>query len=774
MRLPLSWPHARDLLLSEDSDAYRSALRCLVRIRDRQQVRRDNEWRPPGSPRITPVEDGVRMVFDAYTYVDERDLIRVGAWRIDVGHAYWTVRLEPPVALRTARWQRIEVDPGAPGAQAVSPRVTGGSGSTALVWEPSARVREPPDVSVRLAPDWARSWAAQSRELPFNDVDRGGYLVHDLSIAAAAWWLARYLRREPLLPPDEEDASRALEHWAQTAVVVALAVDGDDIVFQTLQGLWPGEGRNMALGLVGVALCPALATLLLVFAGTPARDARDVLVAAGAGAGVVAALGGLSALLTSAAYVVLWALVGIGWACLFTGMLGAVAAAGRLARDGRLPGIALPRLRRAVPWAAAAALVTMGCYLWTAESQWRRASWLSAHADPRYGERHADYLIDAVGWAGGSTQDWLFTWVQVLTVVGVLGVLRARARRPGAAPRGLEAPDRWLMLLLFTCGAGLFLGVYADNAALSPLWVALNAGALLVLTAAGRGRSVLAQRLERSRAPLAEVLGEGDRPRLIAAARRHREVHAMMRRLDSGQSDDGAHTRRGFERELRALHRLRGPSGTADRLPAKISTVDVALAWGPRETWWANGARAARLAAVLGLPASAFMVWAEMIRGEAWNTTTSDPFGGPGLVVGFAGWELRWVCLGFVLGALWRELPGRRGPARALPIALAFALPAGADAVLNHALSQGQGNIPLYVACALLVLTLTAVAMDLDTFRSERRYWNSRYSLLLSVYQLRYFSVQLAWVIAQVVALIGVWEFLSGGSGTPLKQVGNP
>lgn len=54
----------------------------------------------------------------------------------------------------------------------------------------------------------------------------------------------------------------------------------------------------------------------------------------------------------------------------------------------------------------------------------------------------------------------------------------------------------------------------------------------------------------------------------------------------------------------------------------------------------------------------------------------------------------------------------------------------------------------------LLVLTVTGIALDLDTFAGERRYWQSRPGLLLSVYQMRYYSLRVVYVIAQVHAVI--------------------
>jgi hypothetical protein len=61
----------------------------------------------------------------------------------------------------------------------------------------------------------------------------------------------------------------------------------------------------------------------------------------------------------------------------------------------------------------------------------------------------------------------------------------------------------------------------------------------------------------------------------------------------------------------------------------------------------------------------------------------------------------------------------------------------------------------------LTILTVTSIWMDTETFRGERQFWPSRFALLLSIYQLRGFSGQLAWILAQVAAAVGIWSELA-------------
>ncbi|GGV91922.1 hypothetical protein GCM10015535_51600 [Streptomyces gelaticus] len=224
--------------------------------------------------------------------------------------------------------------------------------------------------------------------------------------------------------------------------------------------------------------------------------------------------------------------------------------------------------------------------------------------------------------------------------------------------------------------------------------------------------------------------------------------------------------RKDLERKPSDLHDWPASTGGGipigpDRLPERVSVVDAALALGPCDHWWANGMRGARFATVPGLPASIIATWVWGIRGEVWQFTVSDFFGIPNLVMTFLYWIATWSAAGFVLGVLWRRLPGRRGSAKALPVALAFALPAGLNAVVNRFTNESNANLALYVSAMLFVLTVTGIALDLDTFRSERRYWQSRLGLLLSIYQMRYCSLQMAYLIAQIVSVITIWQFFA-------------
>ncbi|MEU8870067.1 DUF6185 family protein [Streptomyces javensis] len=125
-----------------------------------------------------------------------------------------------------------------------------------------------------------------------------------------------------------------------------------------------------------------------------------------------------------------------------------------------------------------------------------------------------------------------------------------------------------------------------------------------------------------------------------------------------------------------------------------------------------------------------------------------------------------WAGAGLVLGALWRVLPGHRGPMRALSPTIAYAIPIGVGALVNRITDTELGNAVLSISLMLIVLALTSLWMDMATFSGERQLWPTRLSLLLSIYQVRTLSVHATFLIAQFAAAAAIWNNLAG---PPLK-----
>ncbi|GAA4890403.1 DUF6185 family protein [Streptomyces coeruleoprunus] len=742
LRVPTSWPLAPKLLLSEDSDAYRHALRCLVQEKAGSQRHQPDEWRE-ASPRITSDGAELRVRMEAHAWVDERH-VALGPWRIETGLTRWTIRFTPPAALRSARWGTIEIDPGVPGAEWARPEPSAGRGTHALVWKPSTTktARPVPEIQVRTAPPWQRAWAARDGR-DMGNVGAVGAFLWMYGVVLIATKAARSAREQPVgrpASPEEDRAARRLANWVWLSLALA-----------TVAGIQFGPRTQGALPDVVVSAVVAVAMAVVCRRGPSVVAVTGIL-----GAGAVA----LSLLPTST--VTLAAVNALALSALLCGFL---AWGRRLLAPRRRLG--LPVL---APVSVAMGVALVGVHLWLSERQWQRVSWLSDRAAAEYATRHRDHLMTELRELAAESAQWVLGYDFFLTALAILALLRARGTVPQARHAVPAAPDVLLMLLLHTVFITPAVPYYLNNSALDWLGIVLDIAAVQLLLLVGRRRSTLAERMEVSGLPLRELFGEEHRADFLHRARRYRELHATLRRLDHGQSDETAVTRAAVERRLHGLHRWRIPRRTTgpapDRLPSHVTVVDVALAWGPRATWWENGCRAATYAGVLAAPASALMTWHNWIRDGSWEQTT---WGAAETALTLVHWELAWMGAGFLLGALWRLLPGRRGPARAFGFTAAYALPTGLAAPGVVLTDESHGDAALDVSLTLLILTLTALAMDLETFRGERRYWPSRLSLLLSVYQMRYLALQTAYLIAQVVAAITIWQFVTdaGGPGEP-------
>jgi hypothetical protein len=802
VEVPESWPLAKDLLLSEDSGRYIAAMSCLTRPEPGQQ-RRWLEWRSGHPTVVSTKSGGVKVVDRTHSWVNVyRQHIDVGVWRVRAGAERWTLQLMPPSALKEARWIEIKVDPGTPGADAVTPRPDEGLGATTLVWHPDAAEKETrkprgdeadkaaagdkgdvkesqaPSLTASLKPSWQRSWAAQSDRLVAVAMDRGGVLLWSgMGSVLLLYSTVLYRRRSAVPTPTQERTLRNMGLWAVALLLVDALTLVDDVVVRYVQrhggGLWQDEqmllGTLFALVAIAVLFCVARPRRR-IWAVAAALAVPSVVVAAGPQWFDlhVPRLGPYEA--TGIAITA----QGIASSCILVLFeLGLAAAAWRLAVDGGLlplsrrhPGCTrIFRLRFAGPAIVLFTAAAVVCFAIAQNRNWQRATWLSDRSDPTYGiDRWNDLVWEAV-WSVANGLDWLSWQTWLLTGISVLAVLRTW-RAPTAVSPLDDPADRLLFLTFFAVVAAPSAGYFLGNNALTGLSVPLAMLGLYWVVAPFVGRSVLAQPFEGSGRSLAESSGPSARTVLLSKARAYRETHAELRRLDQGLFGDVPPKRSALEQRLSNLHNWPAAGGT-DRLPPKISVVDGALALGPRDTWWANGSRCARLALIPAIPASLLLVWAWRVRGEAWQSTLHNQFGLTALLLSFLAEAVMFTSSAFVLGALWRHLPGRRGPAKALPVALAFALPITLDSLGYRFTGESTANLALAVSAMLFVLTVTSIAADFDTFHGERRYWQSRLGLLLSIYQMRYYSLQVAYLIAQIVAMITIWEFVAEPEAVP-------
>ncbi|GGO53725.1 hypothetical protein GCM10012286_61790 [Streptomyces lasiicapitis] len=791
LTVPMSWKPAAHLLLSTGSDRYRRAMRCLARGDHDGVETRWEEWRAK-DPAVTPAtapsgqessrKRWLEVRLSAHAWVAQRGTVRVGPWTVEVSKARWDVRLAPPESLNQARWHEVTVDPGRPGARSAAPRATTKEDGGALVWRPT-RAHGAPSVEVRIEPAWPRSFSALDDSPPYAVYSAVGGPLWPIAVVVAVWCALIVLPRHGVPDPVESKAVSNLRNWSLTLLGVALTVQGRDVYLAAVGAFenTPDWARSAAYAPYAWLTSAVAGALLLRFARPP-RAVALLGAVLGVGAAVPVLLPGVVGLdperfvqPSGPGYLT----VGVVWGaavCSFAlPLLGGALAVRRVAVDG---GLWRPRHQRPRTWllmaGVGAVVAIIGiCYAATAERDWNRASWLSPRLDPTggYGAWHQAELRSSLLWFTETSQWWWFGMWWVLSGLAILAVLRSRAVRAARATtlarRGPKAVDRLLLLLLFPVMAAMDIGVYTGSEVVAWSWFFLNFFALAgILRLTGR-RVVPARPLSVSGEPLATTLSATHRARLLDRARRYRELHAGLRGAASGQTDEGAAARRDMETRLRRLHRWRASTGSPDRLPRDVSVVDAALALGPCDTWWENGVRAARFTQPVALAFSGVLVWDKQLRGDALTNTLYDRLGLPDVVTQFVLWQVGYAAAGFLLGALWQELPGRRGPAKALALAAAYAMPIGLFALGNWSLGEEQTALAFAAASMLLILTLTGVRMDLETFRSELLPGRGSLSLLPVVYQTRYLSIQFAWVLAQAAAIATIAQFFADNGGPP-------
>ncbi|MEV5969827.1 DUF6185 family protein [Streptomyces sp. NPDC051921] len=791
IKVPRTWMWAPYLLLNEDTEEYRTAMRCLLRPSDVPMQYRDTEWQYR-KPQVSADKAWITVRQRTLTWVSVTGDRDVGPWHIEAGERYWALALVPPDALAGARWSEIRVDLGGEPARSVTPTPTVGTATT-LTWTTQEKTAgPPPQVRLLLQPPATKANSARWSSYPWDMANTLTWITWDLAVAALSLALVRTLAHRPplALPTAAEEATRRnLRRLVLAWLLITLVHAVDDHVFSALarqvgDGVGDGDGGRwftdhweaLVLG-VSTAL-----GLMLCRIGRPGRAATAAVALA---AGYIAVVVGRPALFGLPRHMFLYWVDdpagvaafedagGAYWfalacaALIFVWLVGLVSTCLRLWRDSNPSTTGGPPPSGRFPHAVLAALASASCALpaagmLAAESWWDRVSWLADQSEgTAYPVFHTAVVFNDQRWFPSNFLDWIPGYVWWWTTgLALAAVARAWRTAPGHTGETLLPRELDFLKVFFVVAVapvvGWYGGVPLTLISLAVLWFALTA-----LLAIGRRGAVLSRELVHG-VPLHQVVGERHRTRLMNMARQHRERHAELRRLEQGQAEV---ERAAVERKLDRLHRWTPPNPRHPHervpLPHSVGPVELALAWGPRADWWDNACRAAVVAAVVGLPANGVLFWMNHVRGTAWTDKFSQRFGFVEVAMNVASAELIYAGAGFTLGALWRVLPGRRGPGRGCGVGLVYALPLLVDQLGNTLAGQPGNNEVLDAAFTTLVLTVTGMVLDIDTFRRERRYWPTRAGLLLSLYQMRSASAQIALFVAQLVALVTIWQQLS-------------
>ncbi|MFC9925575.1 DUF6185 family protein [Streptomyces sp. NPDC127190] len=796
VRVPLNqWPAARQLTFSEDSADYHKAMHCLLRGTDNGPRQ---EWRPH-DPVVTADTRNVTVQYDSFTWIKNYRPIRLGPWQIARdSHRMWQIRLLPPT-LQNAHWQTIKAEMGGMRFNDSS-KLASSSNEKTLLWEN----QKPTRITFKIDLPWQRYWRLSYDQSIWNKVGVAAWWVSASLVIALA---ARRTRRT-----HSAAAAGASAPTAQ-AVVADTGRDDDSAAGAVLQwALLSGAFALMLLLLISqppisprwralVCVAAGLALVLVArpwYSGTPVpapdgatgdtgtadshrpRQRYAVLGVASAVAAIALlvilapAMFGLPDALVSKAEPSVSGDIGyvlMGLAIVWLWLAAMAAWAWRFAREGALLPGSWYRTWNNAPvrcvlvvstLLAAVAGSLLGCFWWVAENQWKRLYWLTdQNAVHGYGE----YASKSRANFSFTGLIWIFAYSWILTGVALFALLHFHfgAQRTSADHKhekpilGPAAPDLLLVAAVFVFTVGLRGAAFAGINYQYGVWIILNMGSLFVVLAVGRKWAVLNQLgntfcVKRLRS----MKRRGD---LMAKAHEYRNINHQLQLLDQGRA--GNVTREELEGRLRALRRWLVDGCGEKKPPAYLSVLDAALAWGPRDHWWNNGVHAGCVAFCFGIPASGALLYLDTKDPWSWIQLTSEPTAIPGVVANFLAYQVAWAGAGFVLGALWRVLPGRHSPARAWSLTFAYAVPACLFLLLNEFTGVDFRDLLFYSVLMLLILTLTSIWMDTSTFGEERQYWPRRLALLLSLYQLRGLSTQGASILAQIGVAVAIWHQLT-------------
>ncbi|WP_413807760.1 DUF6185 family protein [Streptomyces sp. OE57] len=807
--LQSSWPLSEKLPLGEKSDLHQQAMRCLLRGEKASKPKAKpfwkDEWRLH-SPEVTNArKQGVTVRYKAFALITHIGKTWIGPWQINVRKPrdQWSVTFHPDIlgkVLATAYWKQVKVRLDGLEAGDVGPKPAY-TGKGSWMWT------KPSDVRVDVFPPWHASFALENRGSTLSTLGIVLWWVcGSVALALAALRAApgspsapepsgRFRLWSPWRAPDiSESPKRGLTRtalwWAGLSAALGLALALLAPGARTFS-LWPTLASIAAGLILSLAARPWLPDRSTDTPTSPVGElshrgralTRNVfLTSLGLTAlGLVAVLtpgamglpkelappdgNAARLMLLQLVMVWVWLTAMAAWSWRFMRDGGLVRASWTTAWDTAT----IRFMATAVAALTVVSVVMLYSYQWSVDLNWRRTNWLMEH-DGSHNRAHDQNLDYNLAGFGSISLSWAYTQTWILTGIALVALLNSRANVVQSGPNkeqvslGPSRNDMRLTSVVFALVVATRVYLFAGSSLLLAVWLLLNIVALYTVRAVGRRWSVLCQA---GGDFLTEELGTAQGRRdMLEKAHQYRNVHQQLRFVDQGHTEQDT-TREALEHRLRRLRHWRPPGYERNFLPDQVSVVDVALSWGPHDKWWDNALHGARIAFLFGIPCSVAIVWANYLKDpKQFMLTSASPSGLLEIATWFLTWQIAWAGVGLVLGALWRVMPGHRGPMRALSLTIAYAIPIGVGALVNRITDTELGNAVLSISLMLIVLTLTSLWMDMATFSGERQLWPTRLSLLLSIYQVRTLSVQGAFLIGQLALAAEIWNNLAG---PPLK-----
>ncbi|MEN3613272.1 DUF6185 family protein [Plantactinospora sp. ZYX-F-223] len=778
VRVPAASLLGASLVHAEDDPRRRTALRCLLGMGDAEQ--RSHEWRDQlpvvsqQGDRIT-VEDTVRTDVSS-----QPDNLRLGLATLRMANnGHWRLTLRAPEALEPANWQSVKMI--APRNWIVSPHPwpPAYTQSAEVGWDrPTGAESDGYLASVGLDLDAQTRILLATQSPPWQVLTLVMYWFTGLALAPLALMLTYRARRRfagstPGVPPDDPAPSagtsmpvataRAVRLLLPTvALMVAQAVDtlSRDRVNTAFNP--SGELYDWALGVLavlvigGTAVCwhlppPTVATVVagcltlqLGIQIVVEQDWAGMRTADGAEARAVLVLQSGAAFLAGALF--------------FTGLI-------NMCRLLIVPGGAARPARWTWIVGTLVAAILVVERLIIADINADRRNWLSAWSDSP---------IDQCCQMGYYPWDLLDEMVWLLLAVATIAIynlLRAQLRT------GATEPDLVLVTFLFVLGPLVWevdiLGVWL------PLWPL----SWLLLWLTLRGTPPLDRPL-RDGQTMRVLLDTYSIPELRALASRWRRLRQRGRALDraftrgeatvadyhqagTGPRPDGIEYGVAMGTDALAVRADAGIYHQFLRPNAGATPVDLVIALGPGTTPLGNARIAMRVMLWLSLPAIVLTVW---LSWRAYPLMTSDHQSSVLVALGAdVIWQaVTFVFTGAVLGLLWRRLPFRRGPLKALPLLLVHAV-VTLVLHLNPRLLVGVPDNLAIINFALFasVVMSTALVMDYLSLRPDGQWWARPQHALLAAYGAENISAQFTFLLAQAAAVLAIVAFIDGNGEVP-------
>jgi hypothetical protein len=295
---------------------------------------------------------------------------------------------------------------------------------------------------------------------------------------------------------------------------------------------------------------------------------------------------------------------------------------------------------------------------------------------------------------------------------------------------------------------------------------------LAFVLALALSRVVLRPTLEQAQGRIEKLNGRRPRARPIVFRERQELlwraaelVHVQRRqRTLYNELADRTISQPKYQRAYRASRReatrlTAGRSHSGVRLPQGVSPRELALALGPRASWWHNGTLAMRWGLLLATVPLAFYVYVLASRRLSSDFSSRSFFGVIDVFQSSAYQVVFWLAAAFTLGALYPYLVGMNG---AIKGAALSALYGAATGLAVWILPGGGSNWFFRFLQLFLFLAVLGVVLDWQALVLTRTNWRQ----LVDHYQLRDVRVVAGYLAPAIGALIVIVDQLHSGQAS--------